>query len=187
MEKSSVKKPAIKKVASKKPVVKKTVVKKTTTKKAAPKKKVVKASTEKAKVKAVTKEKSFFAGFLENVEQGAKLVKERTTELATETYEVVKKGATDAYDVSSQLVTELYGSASNYAEQFKERIEMKNLNAKRDKLTSELGNYFYKNYKIDGNAFSKFSKSKGFNALLKNIEKVDSEVVEVGKKLSESK
>lgn len=130
------------------------------------------------------KKKSFFTELFENVEQGAKIVSEKTSLFATDTYEKVKKGAADAIDVSSQVVTELYSSASDYTEQFKDKIEMKKLNNQRSELTSDLGRFFYKKYKVEKVTFSKFSKTKEFTSLLKNIENVDREIVELGERLS---
>ncbi len=121
---------------------------------------------------------------MENVEQGAKIVSEKTSVLATETFEKVKKGASEALDASSQVVTDLYTSASDYTEEFKDKLEMKKLNNRRSKLTSELGRFFYKKYMVEKVVFSKFSKTREFTALLKKVEKLDEEIVELGKHLS---
>lgn len=126
------------------------------------------------------KNKSFFTDLMENVEFGAKLVGEKTSVLATETYEKVKKGAIEAIDTSSQVVGELYYSASEYTEQFKDKVEIKKLDAQKEKSFAELGRMFYKKYKIEGVAFSKFSRTKGFRTILNNIEDLDEEIVELG-------
>lgn len=160
-----------------KPKVKKTKAKKVVSTKA-------NSKTRKSNASRTKKKKSFFTELIENVEHGAKLVGEKTSEIASETIDKVKKGAAEAIETSSQVVTELYSSASEYTEQFKDKIEMKKLNNKRNELEADLGRFFYKKYKIDKLNFSKFSKTKEFNSLLKNIESLDAEVVELGKQLS---
>lgn len=126
------------------------------------------------------KNKSFFTDLLENVEYGAKIVGEKTSNLATETYEKVKKGAIEAIDTSSQVVGDLYYSASDYTEQFKDKIEMKKLNSVKEDYFADLGRIFYKKYKIEKMAFSKFSKTKDFTSIMKNIEELDQEIVLLG-------
>ncbi len=134
--------------------------------------------------KNVQKKKSFITELIENVEYGAKLFGEKTSEIATETFEKVKQGASEAIDTSSQVVTDLYSSASDYADQFKDKIEMKKLNNQREELVSNLGAYFYKNYKIDKITFSKLSKTSEFTSLIKKIQRLDKEIIELGKDLS---
>ena len=142
----------------------------------------IKTPKSKKKIKS-KKNKSFFTDLMENVEYGAKLVGEKTSLLASETYDKVKKGAIEAIDTSSQVVGEMYYSASDYAEQFKDKIEMKKLNAKKEESFADLGRMFYKKYKIENMAFSKFSRTKGFSSILKNIEELDQEIVDLGEHL----
>ena len=140
------------------------------------------ASGKKTKAKKISKKKlkkSFLSDLLENVEQGAKLVSEKTSE----TYEKVKKGAAEAIDTSSHVVTELYYSASEYTDQFKDKIEMKKLNSVKEELFADLGKHFYKKYKIENITFSKFSRTKKFTSLLKSIQQLDEEIVELGNNL----
>ena len=131
------------------------------------------------------KNKSFFTDLLENVEYGAKIVGEKTSVLATETYEKVKKGAIEAIDTSSQVVGDLYYSASDYTEQFKDKIEMKKLNSIKEDYLADLGSLFYKKYKIEKIAFSKFSKTKDFTAIMRNIEELDQEIVLLGEQFKQ--
>lgn len=141
------------------------------------------SSNKKNKSKNDSKKKSFFTELLENVEQGAKIVSEKTSEIASETFEKVKKSASDAIDTSSHVVTELYYSASEYTDQFKDKIEMNKLNSRKQELFSELGQHFYKKYKIENITFSKFSRTRNFTSLLKKIQQLDEEIVELGKNL----
>ena len=151
-------------------------------KKTSKKKSSTASAEKKTKAKKMSKKKlkkSFLADLLENVEQGAKLVTEKTTE----TYEKVKKGAAEAIDTSSQVVTDLYYSASEYTDQFKDKIEMKKLNSTKEQLFAELGKHFYRKYKIENVTFTKLSRTKKFSSLLKSIQQIDQEIVELGNKL----
>ena len=132
------------------------------TKKKSPAVSKVKVSKNSKKA-APKKKKSFFSELLENVEYGAKLVGEKTSVIASETFEKVKKGTIEAIDTSSQVVGDLYYSASEYTEQFKDKIEMKKLDSVKEKYLADLGRLFYKKYKIEKQAFSKFSKTKEFS------------------------
>lgn len=123
--------------------------------------------------------KTFLADLFENVEQGAKLVSDKTSE----TFEKVKKGAAEAIDTSSHVVTELYYSASEYTDQFKDKIEMKKLNSAKDELFADLGKHFYRKYKIENVTFTKLYRTKKFTSLLKSIQQLDEEIVELGKNL----
>jgi hypothetical protein len=165
-----------KKVVKPKVTKKKTEAVKKVDKSEPRKKNKPKSSVKKAK-------KSFLAELIENVEHGAKIVSEKTTEIATETFEKVKKGAVDAIDTSSHVVNELYYSASEYTDQFKDKIEMKKLNNSKQQLFAELGQFFYKKYKIENITFSKFSRSRNFTSILKNIQQLDEEIVELGNHL----
>jgi hypothetical protein len=167
---------------TKKVVPKKEKTAKVKTKKKSPAASAVKVSKNSKKA-APKKKKSFFSELLENVEYGAKIVGEKTSVIAAETFEKVKKGTIEAIDTSSQVVNDLYYSASEYTEQFKDKIEMKKLDAAKGKYLADLGRLFYKKYKIEKLAFSKFSKTKEFTASLKNIEKLDQEIVELGENL----
>lgn len=130
-------------------------------------------------VKKTKMKKSFIADLIENVEQGAKLVSDKTSE----TYEKVRKGAAEAIDTSSHVVTDLYYSASEYTDQFKDKIEMKKLNSEKEELFADLGKHFYRKYKIENESITKLSRNKKFTSLLKSIQQLDKEIVELGKNL----
>ncbi|MCJ7713184.1 hypothetical protein MUO66_01820 [Candidatus Bathyarchaeota archaeon] len=123
----------------------------------------------------------------ENIEEGAKIVGEKTSVIAADAYEKVKKGAADVFDASSKVVTDLYKSASEYAELFKDKIEMQKLKSERDRLSRDLGKYFYLRYRVEGLSFRELSAEKDFKTLIKDIEKVDKEAIRLGKSLSKTK
>jgi len=151
-------------------------------KKTSKKKSTAEPAEKKTKAKKMSKKKlkkSFLADLLENVEQGAKLVTEKTSE----TYEKVKKGAAEAIDTSSHVVNELYYSASEYTDQFKDKIEMKKLNSVKEELFADLGKYFYRKYKIEKITFTKLSRTKKFTSLVKSIQQLDEEIVTLGNNL----
>ena len=147
-----------------------------------------KKTTVRKKTKSKQKtDKGILVEAAENIEEGAKIVGEKTSEIASETYDKVKKGAVDVFDTSSKVASDLYQAASDYAELFRDKIEMQKLKSERDRLSRDLGKYFYLRYRVEGLSFRELSAKKDFKTLIKDIEKVDKEAIRLGKSLSKTK
>ena len=122
----------------------------------------------------------------ESIEAGAKIVGKKTSEIATDAFEVVKKGAEDIFEAGSKVASDLYKTASEYTEVFKEKVEMSKLKSEKERLTRDLGRYFYENYQVAGLTFKELSAKKEFKESIKKIGKIDQQIVELGRLLAKT-
>jgi len=123
----------------------------------------------------------------ESIEVGAKVVGKKTSEIASDAFEVVKKGAEDIFEAGSKVASDLYQTASEYTETFKEKVEMGKLKSEKERLIKDLGKYFYEGYQVVGKTFKEISAKKEFKELIKKIGKLDQKIVELGKTLTKVK
>ena len=154
----------------------------TTTKKSTGKKTSSKSGRNKTKVN-----KGTLVEIAESIEAGAKIVGEKTSEIAGDAFELVKKGAEDIFVAGSKVAADLYHSASEYAETFKEKVEMSKLKSEKERLIRDLGRYFYANYQVEGLTFTEISRNKEFKEIIKKIGKLDHQIVELGKAFTKEK
>ena len=154
----------------------------TTTKKTTKKKTTSNSVRNKTKVN-----KGTLVEIAESIEAGAKIVGEKTSTIAGDAFGVVKKGAEDIFEAGSKVVSDLYHAAGDYTETFKEKVEMSKFKSEKERLTRDLGKYFYANYQIEGLTFKEMSGKKEFKELMKKIEKLDHQIVELGKALTKDK
>ena len=123
----------------------------------------------------------------ESIEAGAKVVGKKTSEIATDAFGVVKKGAEDIFEAGSKVASDLYKTASEYTETFKEKVEMGKLKSEKERLIRDLGKYFYEGYQVVGKTFKEISAKKEFKELIKKIGKLDQKIVALGKTLTKAK
>ena len=120
-------------------------------------------------------------GAAKAIEEGVELVGEKVPELASVVLHKVKKGVSVAYGTSSTLVREASHAASDYADKYKHKIEIKKLNAQREATSSKLGSIIYTRIIIDGEAPEKALSDEQITSLLQQIQGLDNEVVRIGK------
>jgi len=148
------------------------------------KKQTKRKTTPKPKQNKSSSNKSTLVEIAESIEAGAKVVGKKTSEIATDAFEVVKKGAEDIFEAGSKVASDLYKTASEYAETFKEKVEMGKLKSEKERLTRDLGRFFYESYQVEGLTFKELSAKKEFKDLIKKIVKLDQQIVELGKMLA---
>lgn len=154
-----------------------------TTKKNTTKKK----TTSKSKNTKVNAHKSQLVEIAESIEAGAKTVGEKTSVIAGDAFEKIKKSAGDIFEAGSKVASDLYKSAGEYTETFKEKVEMSKLKSEKERLTRDIGRYFYENYQVEGLTFREISVKKDFKNLMKKIAEIDHQIVDLGKKLTKAK
>jgi hypothetical protein len=135
-------------------------------------------------------EHGFLTEAAENIEAGAEVVGEKvsqiaqkTAEVAGEVFEAVKKGFSTAYDTGAKVVDEITHTAHEYAEKYKHNVEVKRLSEERDRLIAGLGLITFVKHKIKKAAPRKLLEEKEILDLIKEIEKLDREIVKIGKEL----
>ena len=120
-------------------------------------------------------------GAAKAIAEGVEFVGEKAPEVVSVVLHKVKKGVSVAYGTSSTLVREAYHAASDYADKYKHKIEVKKLKAQREATSSRLGSIIYTRIIIDGeppeNAFS----DQEIPSLLQQIQDLDNEVIKIGK------
>ena len=141
-----------------------------------------------------SKQKSFLVDAAENIDAGAKLVKDRTAEIAADLagkassfkdtlLHKVKKGVSEAYEAGSKAVEELTETAQDYAEKYKHKMEINKLKAKQNKQYTVLGSLIFEKYKVAGLTPAKLLKEKDIVSLINEIENTVEQIVEQGKAL----
>ncbi len=117
------------------------------------------------------------------IEEGMEFVGEKAPEVVSVVAHKVKKGVSAAYGASSKLVREGYHAASDYAEKYKHRIEIKKLKAQREAMSSRLGSAIYTRIVINEEPPEKVFSDQEITSLLQQIQDLDDEVVKIGKEL----
>ena len=123
------------------------------------------------------------AGAAKAFEEGVEFVGEKAPEVVAVVLHKVKKGVSVAYGTSSTLVREAYHAASDYADKYKHKIEVKKLKAQREATSSRLGSIIYTRIIIDGEPAEKAFSDQEITSLLQQIQDLDNEVVKIGKEL----
>jgi hypothetical protein len=171
------------------------VKKQTNNKTANPQKTVNKKSTNKTMpVKENKEDTGFFVDAAENIETGAKVVREKTTEVASDiaekTSEVtntvidkVKDVVSDAVDIGTKTFDEVSDTAQNYINKYKNKLEMNKVSDERNKLTTKLGSIVYIRHKVRDVGPEHMFKDQEILTLIKDIEKKDKEIIKIGKKI----
>ena len=159
---------------------------KRTTKSAAPKTQKVKEDT------------SFISEAAGNIEAGAKVVGEKASDVATkiadkssklagDIFEKIKKGVSDAYDVSAKAVDELGKTAQGYLDKYESTMEMRKLSDRRKKVATKLGERVYTQYKLKKKTPTQLLQTDEVKASIAEITKLDKEIVKLGKIIDKKK
>jgi hypothetical protein len=182
--KGQAKKPtAGKAAASKRTATKKTTARKSVPSKQTVPKKKVEPKIRKEDTEILRKIESSLKEVSEDASTFATEVADKTSKIAEELYAKLKKGVSGAYDVSAVVLDDLVQSAEKYTEKYKHKVEMKRLNSERDELAKGLGSIVYTRFHQKKPFDSTFFSDKRLNSILANIEKLDKDIIKVGKKL----
>jgi hypothetical protein len=169
-------------------------IEKKSTKKETKKKTASKSSKPEAKKISPPAEEDhgFLTEAAENIEVGAEVVGEKvsqiaqkTSEVAGEVFEALKKRLSQTYDAGAEVVDEITQTAHEYAEKYKHNVEVKKLSEERDKLIARLGLTTFVKHKLKKAAPAKLLEEKEIPDLIKKIEKLDKEIMKISKELEE--
>ena len=120
-------------------------------------------------------------GAAKAIEEGVELVGKKSPEVVSVVLHKVKKGVSVAYGTSSLFVREAYHAASDYADMYRHKKEVKKLKAQREATSSRLGSIIYTRITIDGEPPEKAFSDQEITSLLQQIQELDNEVVKIGK------
>jgi hypothetical protein len=125
------------------------------------------------------KEKGLIDEVTDNIEGGAKLVKEKAVELADK----LKKGLSQAYATGTKVVDELSLAAQEYTEKYKSESKIRKMKSAKDVLTIQLGRSFFENRLAGDKSAASFLQKKEIVDLLNQIEMVDNKIIDAGKQI----
>ena len=124
-----------------------------------------------------------FVGAAKAIEDSMEFVGEKAPEVVSVVLHKVKEGVSLAYGTSSTLVREAYDAASDYADEYKHKVEIKRLKAQRESASSTLGSAIYTRLVIHEEPPEKIFLDPEITSLLQRIQDLDHEVVRIGKEL----
>ena len=127
--------------------------------------------------------KSALMGAAKAIEDGMEFVGGKAPEVASVVLHKVKKGVSVAYGTSSTLVRDAYHAASDYTDEYKHKIEIKKLKARREATSSKLGSIIYTRVVIDEEPPEKIFLDQQIAALIQRIQSLDNEIVRIGQEL----
>ncbi|RMI27700.1 MAG: hypothetical protein D6681_00245 [Calditrichaeota bacterium] len=119
----------------------------------------------------------------ETIGAGAKVVGEKAGQLAGQVLGFLKKGVAEAAKVGGKVVEEISHTAATYAEKYKHMAEMRKLNHRKRELFQELGKTLYEQAGNDPAALGKVLEQEKVQNLLRDLETLDRQIVELGKQL----
>ena len=134
-------------------------------------------------VEAAKKIESGAKVFGKKASKVAEKVSEQTTELAEITIGKLKKGVSDAYDLSSKTVSDMSKKAGKYVKKYEDTLEMKKLSHDRDKKMQALGEHISALYKSKSKDVKGLFTHEVSVTLLKELELLDKEIVKLGRKI----
>jgi hypothetical protein len=124
---------------------------------------------------------------VENIGVGVKIVGETASDFTSKVFEKVKVGVTEVLDVSAKTVEDVRTSAQDYIEKYKHKTEINSLQNKQDELFKKLGSLVYQKHKIEGIPLQKLESKKEIEDFIKDIAKMEKEIIKLGKQLDKSK
>lgn len=115
----------------------------------------------------------------ENIEEGAKLVKGKASELADR----LKKGLSQAYETGTNVLDELSQAAQEYTEKYKSESKIRKMKNEKEVLMTQLGRSFFEHRVAKGNSAASFFKKEEIIDVLDKIEMVDNKIIETGRQI----
>ncbi|MBD3226057.1 MAG: hypothetical protein GF313_15120 [Caldithrix sp.] len=173
------------------------------TKKTAPKS-TKKTETRQSPSTETPKESTPLTNTAETIEEKAKTVGEKSTEIVSDisetttkfTSEISKKSTkavnnlleklkgnlSDAYEASAKFAEQVQDQVQGYAEKYKNVAAMNRLKADKDRLLKKLGDSVYALYAEQNRKQVSFKKQE-LESLLKEIETIDVDILKIGEQL----
>jgi hypothetical protein len=124
-----------------------------------------------------------WAGAAKAIEGGVGFVGDKAPKVASFVVHKVRKGASVAYGTGSKIVRDAYRTSSEYADKYKHKAEMKRLQEQRESVSARLGSEIYTRIVVDEEPPDKLFLDQRITSLLDQIQKLDNDVVKIGKDL----
>ena len=146
-----------------------------------------KAEETSRKVGDAVTEAGFWEEATENISEGARIVGEEAR-LAGEKISAyseilfgkIKDMSSDFFESGLNLTREAVNKAQKLGEDFRDNIQIKNLNKQKKEVATRLGMKFYLEVKSNDNKIpGNICNKRVFLSLLKEIEKIDKEILEI--------
>ncbi len=126
----------------------------------------------------------------ENVQEGAGVVGEKISIIAEKTadatgnvLDVLKDRISHAYQVGAKAVDDVTRVAQEYAQKHKQNSEIKRLRGQQEQLMAQLGYVAYRKFKDKKWSLELLSQEEEAIKMYEEIERLDREVVKVGRQL----
>lgn len=116
----------------------------------------------------------------------AEKVSDQTTEIAGIAYGKLKKGVSEAYQVSSKKMSDMSKKAAKYVKKYEDTIEMKKLNHDRNIKMQELGSHIFNHYKSKSLTLTELMENDKSQKILSELEVLNKEIVKLGKKIKKN-
>ena len=129
------------------------------------------------------KERGLFDEVAENIEESAKKVGDKATELA----ERLKKGLSHAFEAGTKVIDDVSHAAQEYAEKYTAESEIKKLKHEKDQLLGQLGRAFFKHHKAGDASGASFLNNTDTIDQFDQIEQLDKKIIATGKQLDDDK
>ena len=107
----------------------------------------------------------------------------KAPEIVSAVMHKVRKGASMAYGTGSTLVREAYHAASEQADRYKHKNEIRKLKARREDASARLGSIIYSKIIIDETPPKETLADREIIMLLQQIQNLDNDVEKIGKEL----
>jgi len=134
-------------------------------------------------VEAAKKIESSAKVFGKKATKVAEKVSEQTTEIAEITYDKLKKGVSDAFDVSSKTVSDMSKKAGRYIKKYEDTYEMKKLSHERNKKMQKLGEHIFALYKSKSKNIDELFTNKVSLEIINQLELLNKQIVNIGRKI----
>ncbi len=128
------------------------------------------------------------------IETGAKVIGEKavdvadklteqTSEFAEIGYDKLKKGVSDAYDISSKTISDVSQKAVKYIKKYENTVEMKKLSNDRDMKMQELGTHIFTLYKSKSQDIKELLANNETQKFISDLELLNKSIVKIGRKI----
>ncbi len=124
---------------------------------------------------------------VDNIEEGVRVVSEKTAEITGKLFQQMKDGVSKAYSSSSKLLSELTHTAQNYADKYKTDLEIKKINKERELMVTRLGKEIHQHFLLKGTVSNAWFDEPDMVAFIRKIKKSEAEMIHIGNKLDKTK
>lgn len=126
-----------------------------------------------------SKFKELFSDLKENITEGAKALGEMSSELLEE----AKEKAEELYEAGHEKFEQASAVVHDYADRYKGNREIKKLTEQKEVFTAKFGDIVFHEFKKKGTVAKKFLSTKKMSVLISEIERIDKEIIRIGKDL----